>query len=159
MSNGKSRRRVFRVGVLLCVSVVLQTVETTEYTEWRLPIYGVHHVMMEKSALAGEGAWGVHAHPLSAFYHHGQSCSLVVVRSYLEGRYTLSVSSLPICTRWSRKRPMLVVKEESKKYQYLALCVNQLMEDGFWYLSVLRTSVSQWNWFPLYTQHSKGEST
>ncbi len=30
--------------------------------------------------------WGVHAHPLSAYYHHVQSCS---ARSCWEGRYTL----------------------------------------------------------------------
>jgi hypothetical protein len=45
----------FREGVLMCVCVALQTVETTEYTEWRLPIYGVHPVMIRKSALAAEG--------------------------------------------------------------------------------------------------------
>ncbi len=34
------------------------------HTEWQLPISGVHSIMMDKSALAGEGG-GVHAHPLS----------------------------------------------------------------------------------------------
>ncbi len=41
--------------------------------------------MMEKLALACEGEnWEEHAHPLSLYYHHVQSCS---VRSSGEGRY------------------------------------------------------------------------
>ncbi len=61
------------------------------HTERQLPISGVHPIMMEKSALAGEGG-GVHAHPLSPFYHHLQSFS---VRSSWEGRYTTTISTLP----------------------------------------------------------------
>jgi hypothetical protein len=45
------------------------------HPEWRLPISSVHPIMMETLALAGEGG-GVHAHPLSACYHHVQSCSV-----------------------------------------------------------------------------------
>ncbi len=66
----------------------------TDYTQkWQLPISGVHPVMMEKSAMAGEG-WGggVHASPFQPIYHHVQSCS---ARSCWEGRYTSSISSLP----------------------------------------------------------------
>jgi hypothetical protein len=37
-------------------------VGTTEYTEWQRPFSGVHSIIMEKLAQAGEG-WGVHAHP------------------------------------------------------------------------------------------------
>jgi hypothetical protein len=44
------------------------------HTEWRLPISDIHPIIMEKSALAGEG--GAHAHPLSDYYHHIQSCSV-----------------------------------------------------------------------------------
>ncbi len=36
---------------------------------------------------------GVHAHPLLDYYHHVQSC---IVRSCWEGRYTSSISSLPL---------------------------------------------------------------
>ncbi len=45
--------------------------KTTEYnTEWQWPISGVHSIMMEKSALGGEG--GVHfwkIHPVSVDYN------------------------------------------------------------------------------------------
>ncbi len=62
------------------------------HTEWRLPISGVHPIMMEKSFLAGESG-GVHAHPLSAYYHHVQSCS---VRSCERAGTHHPVSSLSI---------------------------------------------------------------
>ncbi len=44
---------------------------TTEFilTEWQWPISGVHSIMMEKSAPAGEGGGG-------SSYHHVQSCSV-----------------------------------------------------------------------------------
>jgi hypothetical protein len=43
---------------------------STEYIEWQRPISGVHFIMKEKSALAGEGAWGMHAHPFSLYFYH-----------------------------------------------------------------------------------------
>jgi hypothetical protein len=47
------------------------------HTEWRMLISGVHFIMMEKSALAGERVTGcTHAQPLSEYYHHVQSCSV-----------------------------------------------------------------------------------
>ncbi len=65
---------------------------------WRL-----HHIMMEKSALAlaGEGG-GVHTHPLSPYYHHVQSCSV-----YAPALFHL----YPICTLWfdpSLNRPLWI---------------------------------------------------
>jgi hypothetical protein len=39
-------------------------VYATEYTELQPLLSGVHSVMRVKFALAGEGGWGVHAHPL-----------------------------------------------------------------------------------------------
>ncbi len=64
------------------------------HTEWRLPISGVHPIMMEKSALVGAG-WGEHSHPLSACYHHIQSCS---VRSWLrEQIHSLYFISTLLC--------------------------------------------------------------
>ncbi len=51
----------------------------------------------------GWWGWGVHAHPLSAYwYHHVQSCS---VRSCWVGRYTHPVSSLPIYVLCGRDGP------------------------------------------------------
>jgi hypothetical protein len=67
-----------------------QTKKYTVYTEWQMSISGVHPIMMEKSAQTIVRV-GVHAHPLSAYYHL-QSCS---VRFCWEGRYTPSISSLP----------------------------------------------------------------
>ncbi len=62
-------------------------VAATEYTEWQLPISGVHSIMM-----AGEGG-GCTPTPFHDSSHHVQSCS---VRSSWVGRYTRPVSSLPI---------------------------------------------------------------
>ncbi len=53
--------------------------------------HGVHSIMMEKSALAGED-WCTPT-PFHSSYHHLQSCS---VRSSWEGGYTPSISSLPL---------------------------------------------------------------
>jgi hypothetical protein len=65
------------------------------HTEWQWPLSGVHSIMTEKLAQAGEGGGGVvHAHPLSP--NLPSRCS---VRSSYDGRYTPSISSLPICTR------------------------------------------------------------
>ncbi len=69
------------------------------HTEWRLPIPGVHPIVMEKSAPAGEGR-GVHAGPLSAYYHHVQSCSVLYTPT--ERADTLPLYHLyPICTMWT----------------------------------------------------------
>ncbi len=71
----------------------LSTLNLRVHTEWRLQISGVHPIMMEKIKISpGWWGWGVHAHPLSAYYHYVQSCS---VRSCWVGRYTHPVSSLP----------------------------------------------------------------
>ncbi len=86
------------------VTTVAWQYRTTEYihTEWRFSISGVHPIMMEKSALAGEGGGALHAPPpFYSSYHNVQSCS-VVVRSCWEGWYVHSLFfiSTPICTLW-----------------------------------------------------------
>jgi hypothetical protein len=48
---------------------------TTEYTDWKLPLSGVHSIMMEKSAQAGEGA-GCTPTTFHYIYHHVQSCGV-----------------------------------------------------------------------------------
>ncbi len=65
--------------------------ETTEYTEWQWPIFGVHSIMMEKSAL-GWWLWGVYAHALPSTLL--PSCTKL--QRMLKGRYTpcISFSSL-----------------------------------------------------------------
>jgi|688.fasta_scaffold95572_3 hypothetical protein len=45
------------------------------HTEWQRPISGVHSIMMEKWALAGEGG-GCTPTPFHSIYHHVQSCSV-----------------------------------------------------------------------------------
>jgi hypothetical protein len=74
--------------------------KSKDHSEWQLPIFVVHSIMMEKSSPAGEGGGGrVHAHSILLYYHHIQSCS---VRSSWESRYcTLTLLHLyPICTLW-----------------------------------------------------------
>ncbi len=63
-------------------------------TEWQWPISGAHSnsIMMEKSALAGEGG-GCTPTSFYSIYHHVQSFS---VRSSCEGGYTHRISSLPV---------------------------------------------------------------
>jgi hypothetical protein len=64
------------------------------HTEWRLPIFGVHPIMMEKSALAGKV--GV-ASPLSTITYK------VVVYAPAERADTLPLFHLcPICILWMR---------------------------------------------------------
>jgi hypothetical protein len=53
---------------------------TRVHTEWQLPISGVHFIMMEKSALAGEGG-GCTPIPFHSIYHHEQSCRCSVCSS------------------------------------------------------------------------------
>ncbi len=48
-----------------------------------LPISGEHPIMMEKSALAGEGD-GVHAHSLSAYYHHVRTKKIIEKKYWQE---------------------------------------------------------------------------
>ncbi len=63
-------------------------------TEWQWPISGVHSIMMEKSALAGEG---VEARAL--FFILLTSCTRCSVRSSWEGRYMPQFHLYtPICT-------------------------------------------------------------
>ncbi len=64
---------------------------------WQWPISGVHSIMMEKFSQAGEGG-GCTPTPFHYIYHHVQSCSCSVLSSCCEGRYALSISSLPLCT-------------------------------------------------------------
>ncbi len=86
---------------------------TTEYTEWQWPLSGVHSIMMEKLAQAGECGW-VHATPFQYIYHHIQSCG---VRSSWEGRYTFplfllypNISSVaPTPTPYPRKASTLAI--------------------------------------------------
>jgi hypothetical protein len=44
---------------------------TTEYTEWQRTLSGVHSIMMEKLAQAGEGG-GCTSFPFHYIYHHVQ---------------------------------------------------------------------------------------
>ncbi len=60
------------------------------HTEWRLLISDVHRIMMEKSALAGEGGGDVRP-PLSAYYHHIQRADILTL-------FPLSPSILLKCT-------------------------------------------------------------
>jgi hypothetical protein len=55
------------------------------HTEWRLPMSDVHPIMMEKSALAGEGGGDV-GPPLFS-----------LLPSHTTGRYTHPISPLSIC--------------------------------------------------------------
>ncbi len=66
------------------------------HTEWQRPLSGVHPIMMEKLARAGE-AGGCTATSFHCIYHHVQSCS---IRFSGEGRCTLPISYLPLCTLW-----------------------------------------------------------
>jgi hypothetical protein len=62
------------------------------HTEWQRPLSGVHSIMMEKIAKAGEGGECTPT-PFHYIYHHVQSCS--VLSSWV-GRYTHPISSLPM---------------------------------------------------------------
>jgi hypothetical protein len=65
--------------------------QTIEYTERQRPLSGVHSIMMEKLAQAGEGG-GCTPFPFHYIYHHVQlSCA---VRSSWEGRYTPHIYTL-----------------------------------------------------------------
>jgi hypothetical protein len=65
---------------------------STEYTEWQRPLSGVHSIMMEKLAQAGEAGrcMPILLHSVS---HHVQSCGVL---SSWEGRYP-PISTLPLC--------------------------------------------------------------
>ncbi len=66
--------------------------------EWQLPISGPHPIMMERSALADGGGWGVHAHPLSLYYQHVQSfCVRSIPYMYSVGR----TETIPVCAPYS----------------------------------------------------------
>ncbi len=62
------------------------------HTEWQLSFSVVHYIMMENSALAGEGGV-VHANPLSLYL---PSCTKLLVYSPVERANTLPISSLPL---------------------------------------------------------------
>ncbi len=83
------------------------TSQPTEYPEWQRPLSGVHSIMMEKLAQAGEDR-GVHAHPLSLYHHHVQSCG---VCSSWEGRCTPTISTLPLM--YSVSPPVSLVAQRS----------------------------------------------
>ncbi len=61
------------------------------HREWQLPIFGVHSIMMEKSAPAEGVVWA--PTPFNSSYEYVQSCS---VRPSWEGRYTPPILSLPL---------------------------------------------------------------
>jgi hypothetical protein len=48
------------------IQLIVDSDDHRVHTEWQRPLSGVHSIMMENSAMAGEGG-GVHAHLLS-FY-------------------------------------------------------------------------------------------
>ncbi len=75
----KNKGRVWRV-FLICKGVGSEAVQPTlffydslgekrSHTKWQRPLFfGVHSIMMVKSAQPGVGwGWGVHAHPLSLY--------------------------------------------------------------------------------------------
>ncbi len=80
--------------VLECLQYFLyfhcsRTKTKSRYTEWQWPLFGVHSIMMVKSAQPGEV--GVHALPFS-FYLSSQAkfwCTLQQIHYF---------SSIPICT-------------------------------------------------------------
>ncbi len=88
-----------------------RTRQTTEYTEWQCPLYGVHSIMMVKSAQP-EWGWGctvhgerctVHALPLSLYL---PSRSKLWWTLQLRGQiYSHYFSSTPICTLWVKLYP------------------------------------------------------
>ncbi len=62
--------------------------------EWQRPLSSIHSLMMKLLAQPGEGV-GCMPTPFQYSYHHIQSCS---VRFSWGGRYTSTISSLPVCT-------------------------------------------------------------
>ncbi len=69
-----------------------------EHTEWKLPLSGVHSIMMEKLAQPGEGEGGCSALPFTI-----STIKYKVLRSTLQLRWKVRSPcfySTPICTLW-----------------------------------------------------------
>jgi hypothetical protein len=82
-------------------------ISPTEYTERQRPLSGVHSIMIEKLAQAGDGG-GCTPTP-SYIYHHVQSCGVRSMRVQIHSPYFYST---PICTLWFHPRqhlPLLCV--------------------------------------------------
>ncbi len=100
------------------------------HTQWRLPISGIHPM-------------GVHAHPLSAYYHNVQSCSVWSIHCR-EGRYTPSISSLPYmyCTSCppdilksntvTRFKTISGLLNNLQNHRRLPVCRNKHFKEGYW---------------------------
>jgi hypothetical protein len=96
------KRKIQKLSVFVCVSNswiswkgegrVGGLCVTTEYTEWQCPISGVHSIMMEKLAQAGNGGRSTPT-PFHYIYHHVKSGG---VRSSSEGRYAPHISILSL---------------------------------------------------------------
>jgi hypothetical protein len=104
--------------------------------EWQWPISGVHSIMMEKSAHAGEGE-GCSPNPFHYIYYHVQSCS-GSVRSSWEGRYTTPIHLFPY----------VLCRSEQSKQKHAPLYTYSLQE--YCKLqrrkAVLRGEVDQFIW-------------
>ncbi len=131
-------------------------------TEWQWPLSSAQPIIMVKLARPpGEGG-GLHALPLSLYgiyrrvhrvamatftsfhyvYHHVQSCR---VRSNLEGRYTPSISSIPLyvlCAIYHHKQSCGVRSSWEGRYTPLFLLYPYCK---YSVLSVLRQNVASHN--------------
>ncbi len=119
------QRRVFDVRcsdegtytLVLCMYTSVQSIHIHSpdhrvHTEWRLPISGVHPIMMEKSALAGEGGgcMPIPFQPITITYK-------VAVYAPAERTDTLPLFHLyPIFTLWSRQSLIYI---SLRLYSYL----------------------------------------
>ncbi len=98
------------------------------HTEWQWPISGVHPVMMEKSALAGE----VHAHPLSLYL---PSCTKLQCTLQLRGQiHSPYFISTHICTLWITLPAMSHFYKRLHKYRkqmnFLPRKVKKILYNG-----------------------------
>ncbi len=90
--------------------------QSTVHTEWQWPLSGVHSIMLEKLAQAGEGG-GCTPTPFHYIYHHVAVYGTLQLRWQIHSRYFIST---PICTLWSclrHRNPPVLVKIHSKASQ------------------------------------------
>jgi hypothetical protein len=97
-SDFPTRKRQQLESLLTKDAKLWNMVATTEYTDWQRPLSGVHSVMLEKLAHAGEGG-GMHFHPLSVYL---PSLTKLWCTLQLRGQiHSPDFYSTPICTlRW-----------------------------------------------------------
>ncbi len=70
-----------------CLRTLFERYDHRVHTEWQLSLYGVHSIMIKKSAQPGEGEW---CSPTPFHYIYQQVQSFGVLSSW-EGRYTLPI--------------------------------------------------------------------